>query len=212
MDDIFREVDEDLRRDRLAAFGKRYGSWIAAALIAVVLGTAGWVAWKNWQQAKRAEQTERLASALDFVRSDNDKAAIEALSKFEGGNAGAGMLARFYAAGLMADNKDIAGAVAAYNALSTADIPPTYRELASLLAVLHQVDTAEPGPLIERLKPMTAATSPWRHTARELTAVLMARQGNKEGARKMLDELAEDSAAPAAARARARELATFYAG
>ena len=212
MADIFREVDEDVRRERLAEFGKRYGSWIAAALIAVVLGTACWVGWKNWQQAKRAEQTEKLASALDLVRNDNDKAAIDALSQFERSDAGAAMLARFYAAGLMADNKDVAGAVKAYDELAASDIPPAFRELAALLSVLHQVDTAEPGALIERLKPMTAATSPWRHTARELTAVLMGRQGNKEGARKMLDELAEDSAAPATVRSRARELAAFYAG
>ena len=212
MSDIFREVDEDVRRERLVEFGKRYGSWIAAALIALVLGTAGWVAWGNWKQAQRAERTEQLAAALDLAQAENDKAAIEALNKLEGRDTGPAMLARFYEAGLKAENKDLAGAVAIYNQLAASDIPPAYRELAALLSVLHQMDSAEPGPLIERLAPLTAANNPWRHTARERTAVLLGRQGNKEAARKMLDELAEDEAAPAAVRGRARELSAFYAG
>ena len=48
MSDIFREVDEDLRRDRMERVFKRYGGIMLAAALAVVAATGGTVAWRNW--------------------------------------------------------------------------------------------------------------------------------------------------------------------
>ncbi|MBV9138099.1 MAG: hypothetical protein JO357_13665, partial [Hyphomicrobiales bacterium] len=42
MSDIFREVDEDVRRDRFERIWKQYGNLIVAAALVVVAAVGGW--------------------------------------------------------------------------------------------------------------------------------------------------------------------------
>ena len=47
---IFREVDEELRGDRLRSFWKRFGPWVIGGAVAIVVLVAlneGWAWWQN---------------------------------------------------------------------------------------------------------------------------------------------------------------------
>jgi hypothetical protein len=76
---------------------------------------------------------------------------------------------------------------------------------------MHQIQTGDPGQLRARLQPLTADGSAWRHSARELTALLDLRTGDRAAAGKLFSQLAADPAAPAGVRNRATELAALYA-
>ena len=65
----------------------------------------------------------------------------------------------------------------------TAPRQPLLRELASLLWAEHQIDTADPGVLEARLKPLTAPDNAWHSLAQEQLAVLDLRQGKKDAAK-----------------------------
>jgi hypothetical protein len=86
-----------------------------------------------------------------------------------------------------------------------------YRDLATLFSVLHQIETGNPVELQARLTPLAAEGSPWRHTARELAALLAAKAGDRATARNLYSQLADDSSAPAGVRNRAADLSAFYA-
>jgi hypothetical protein len=47
MSDIFREVDEDVRRDKAAEFWKKYQNYIIAGAALIVLAAAGWRFYEN---------------------------------------------------------------------------------------------------------------------------------------------------------------------
>jgi len=218
MTDIFREVDEELRRDRLEKLWKRYGTLLVVAVLAAVLGTAGFVAWRDWQHTKAETETARLAEALRLAQGSgaqaaNNLAAADALSAFAGQtDAGPGTLARFYAAGLRAREGKTAEAVAIYDELAqSGSLAQAYRDLATVLSVMHQIQIGDPGQLRTRLQPLAADASPWRHSARELTALLDLRTGDRAAAGKLFSQLAADPAAPAGVRNRATELAALYA-
>jgi hypothetical protein len=99
-----------------------------------------------------------------------------------------------------------------YQALAAStDVPPIYRNLATLLAVMHQVDTGDAKQLEVQLQPLAAETSPFRFSARELTALLAAKEGDGARAKTLLDQLAKDAAAPPGLRSRAAELSTLIA-
>src|SRR5580658_7140009 len=51
--DIFQEVDEEVRREQLKKLWERYGTYIIAALILVIVAVGGWRGYE-WWQAKRA--------------------------------------------------------------------------------------------------------------------------------------------------------------
>lgn len=222
MTDIFREVDEELRRDRLEKLWKRYGVLIVVAVVAVVAGTGGFIAWRNWQQSQAETQTQQLADALRLAGAPdgqggtaggNPEAAADALSAFAGQTgAGPGTLARFYEAGLRAREGNGDAAVSIYDQLAqSSGVAQVYRDLATVLSVMHQVQSGDPGQLRARLQPLTAETSPWRHSARELTALLAIRAGDRDTAAKLFAQLQGDASAPSGVRNRATELAALYA-
>ena len=54
MSDIFNEVDEEVRRERLQALWKRYGNLILAILILAVAAVGGWRGYQYWEAKKAA--------------------------------------------------------------------------------------------------------------------------------------------------------------
>jgi len=60
--------------------------------------------------------------------------------------------------------------------------------------------------LTARLGPLLAADSPWRFSARELSALIALRKGDTEQARASYTALADDPKTPSGARARAAEM------
>lgn len=214
MADIFQEVDEDLRRDRYERLWQRYGGIILVVAIIVIAGTAGYVVWEKWRTTRQMTETQSLAEMIEpaLAATGDAAAAATALAGFAGQSAsGQAILARFFEAGLRAKAGDRPAAVAAYDRLAAdSSLPAGYRDLAVLLAVLHNATDGDPAVLQARLAPLTAESGAWRHTARELTAVLAGRAGDTARARSLWQELAADGAAPASLRNRAAELAAQY--
>lgn len=219
MSDIFREVDEDLRRDQFVKFWKRYGGIVVGAAVLVVAATAGNVGWKHWRTARMEERTAVLSQALSKLRPETEgaqpdtKAAAEALSqaagKLGGGHA---VLARLYEAGLRARNGETDQAIALYEQVAgSADAEQSLRELATLLSVQQQVDTGDAKALRVRLEPLLKTGNAWRASASETAGLLAVRVGDKAEAARLFKEASEDAGAPQALRARATELAALYA-
>jgi hypothetical protein len=208
MSDIFREIDEELRRDRLAQIWKRYASWIIAAAIALVVATAAVTFWREHQRSQRRAAGVEYANALSLAHSGKTQDAIEALSKLgSGASEGHGLLARFEVAALQAQSGDKAGAIAAYQAIADdGAIGQMYRDLATVLAALDGVGEGEPAAIIAKLQPIASGSGPWRATALEVTALAQLKSGDKTAALESYKKLADDLDAPSGLRARAAEM------
>ncbi len=211
MSDIFREVDEDLRRDRAEHVFKKYGGYMIAAGVALVAGTGGYTAWRNWQQSKQQQDTASLVTAISQTAQGPEK-GIEALAAYAGGaDARMAALAQFNAAALLVRQGKPADAATVYDGIAgNGAVDPVYRDLATLQAAIQRLETGDPAQLAAKLQPLTAEASPWRFTARELTAVLAARSGDKDKARGLFQQLADDQQAPSGVRSRAADLASLY--
>jgi hypothetical protein len=208
--DIFEEVAEDLRRDRVNEFWNRYRWAIYGGAALVVAGTAAFNAWRGWQRQQDEAMGGRYAEAAALAETDPAKAtaALEVLAA--NGDAGYPLLARFRAASLKAKDKDPAGGIAAYKAIAAdSGVDQTYRDLATVLAALYEVDTAPQADVAGELRRLTIAPNPWRFTAIELTALADLRNGDRAGALKLYNALVDDLAAPRTVRARAAELAAY---
>ncbi|CBS86487.1 tetratricopeptide repeat protein [Azospirillum lipoferum] len=211
MSDIFREVDEDLRRDRAEHLFKKYGGAMIAAVVLIVAGTGGYSFWRHWQAQKKEEQTAALVTAIAQSAQGPEK-GVEALAAFAGSaNPSLAAIAQFNAAALMIRQGKPAEAATVYDGIAgNGSVPAEYRDLATLLAVMQRTDGGDPAQLTAKLQPLTADGSPWRFTARELTAVLAVRAGDTEKARTLFKQLADDQQAPSGVRSRAADLASLY--
>lgn len=211
MSDIFREVDEDIRRDRMERLFKRYGGVMIGVLVLAVAATAGYKVWESRDLAQRQESTAALVSAIS-KSAQGPAQGVEALTGYAGTAApDMAALARFNAAALLARDGKAAEAAAAYDLIAgDAAVDIAYRNAATLLSVMHQLETGDPAQLQSRLQPLAEEGSPWRFSARELTGLLAARAGDTARAGTLFQQLADDTQAPAGVRSRAADLAALY--
>jgi len=205
--DIFREVDEEVRRERLEQLWKRYGNHAIAAMIVVLAGIAGWRGYGYWEQRKAAESGAAFEAASALADEGKHAEAQAAFAKLAtDGTAGYRVLARFREAGQLGLS-DAKAAVGAYDALvADASLGRPLQDLAAVRAGLLLVDTAPYEELRTRLEPLTAPDRPFRHSARELLALSAWRSGDNAAARRWIDAVVSDPETPAGIRNRAEVL------
>jgi hypothetical protein len=205
---LFKEVDEEVRRDRYAQVWKSYGKYIVGAAVAVVLATAAVVFWHRYQVSVAGKEGEKYAAALKLAQNGKSDDAIKALAAVAA-EAGGGYktMARFQEAALWAEKGEIRKAVALYDAIAADDdADSALRDLARLLSVLTDLDTGKPAELTAKIAPLAKGDGPWHHSALELTALLAQKSGDLKRAREIYTRLADDATAPSNLRARARAL------
>ena len=206
--EIFREIDEELRRENLLKLWSRYGKYIVAAVVAIVLVIGGIMAWRDHQADARRAQGGRFTSALAMARQGKEADAAKLFGALAQEGGGYSVAGAFEQAELLTKAGDRKAAIAVYEKLAgSAGVDPEFRELAVLLSVMQSLPDADPKTAIERLQPLTASGNPWRASALDLTAAAKLKAGDRSGALEIYQKLADDLAAPQGLRARAAEMA-----
>ncbi len=207
MSDIFREIDEELRRDNFFKLWQRYGKYVIVAAAVLVAATAVAVGWREYQSRQRQAEGVRYEAALALAHQGKDQEAVGAFAAVaQDSNAGRAVLARFEEAAAKAKSGDRDGALALYGGIANdGAVDQAYRDLANLLAARLELDK-DPKDAAARLAPLTDAKNPWHASALELTAIAALDEGDKSKARAIYQSLADDLAAPQGARARAAEM------
>ena len=210
MSDIFHEVDEEVRREKLKQLWERHSNLIVAAALLIVLAVAGWRGYEWWELRKSADSGTQFEAAIALAEAGKQADAQAAFAKIaKDGSTGYRILARFREAAELAKT-DPAAAVQAYASLSAdSSIDRTLQDLAAIRGGLILVDTAPYAELAPKLEPLTTADRPFRHTARELLALSAWRSGDTAAAKRWLDLIATDAETPAGTRARMDVLMTL---
>ena len=210
MADIFREIDEELRQERAEKLWRRYGKYVIAGAVGVVLAIAGYTGWQEYRADQQLEAGAKFAVAKALAE-EGKTGDAEALFVALGVESGTtyGVLARFHAAALRVSAGDPAGAVAAYRALAAdGALDRPMRDLATLLAAQNAVDA--PGADMQRvaaeIAPLAGQDGPWRHLALETLALIDQKTGNLEQAQTRLQRIVDDAQAPANVRQRATQM------
>ena len=200
---IFHEVDEEVRRERLRQLWDRYGLYVLIVALIFVAGIAGWRGWEYYQHQRAAtfgsqfEAASALAAAGNFAEAEKAFARIAA-----DGNRGYRVLARLREAEA-AIAGDRAAAVSRFDAIAAdTGVDQRFRDLAAVRAGLLMVDTASHADMEKRLESVAAAGRPFRHTARELLALSAFRAGDKSALQRWSELIAGDGESPAQMRAR----------
>lgn len=216
MADIFNEVDEEVRREKLKALWDRYSLVIIAVAVLVVAGIGGWRAYEYYVAQKAAVAGASFEEAVTLSEQGKRAEAEKAFAKVVGeAPQGYAALARFRAAAELAEaNPGKPGeAVNAYAAIAAdSSLGQLWQDLATLRAGLLLVDTAPYADLRARLEPITAAGRPYRHTARELLAVSAFRANDNAEAKRYIDMIAADAETPPGSRQRVDVLSALIAG
>jgi hypothetical protein len=208
-DDAFlREVDENLRRDQLQEFARRYGMWLVLAVVLLLAGVGGWLYWQNQQQQRSAERSEELHRIFRDISAGNMDTVPQRLEQLE--DSGDAMRASALLTGAAAalETNDRARAIAKYRELANDDgLPQPYRNIATVRLTALEFDTMKPEDVVARLQPLAKAGEPWFGSAGELTALAYLKQGQDRKAGELFAAIAADQQVPASIRSRAVQIA-----
>ena len=208
MADIFDEIEEDLKKDKMDEAWKKYGKYVIAVAVLIVVGTIGYTQWISYTSGQAADQANRFDQALTTITSGETEQGLKQLDAIAG-DSGAGyqMLARLEKAALLAEDGKKAEAVALYDQIAAdSQLDEMYRGLATVLSVMHDAENSAPSDLLAKLAPQLEAGATWRYTALEVAAGLHLKAGDKAAAADQLKVIVDDANSPAELRRRATEL------
>lgn len=207
-DEFFREVEQDLRDQEIKQFWEENKYWISGGVIAAIILTASLSFWRHWEYQRDTLATSQLTKMT--VDRQVDPAALSAFIQATDKNHAT--VARFLLASELLKRGKKEEAIGIYNTIaSTRGIDKEYREFAKVLSISQRIDQDDPATLEAELEELVNSKATWRHSARELQALALAKQKKFEKAIAVLQSLSEDEAAPLDIRNRALDLQTLYA-
>ena len=190
---IFREVDEELRGDRMRNFWRTFGPYIIGAAVLVVLAVAVNEGWRWWQSSNASRSSDQFYVALEAAEKGDIPAAQKALDDVEAsGSGGYPTLARFREAALLARQGDTTGAIAAYDALATSESNQHLRDLALVLGANLLVDKGDVPAVQQRVGGLLIEGNPMRNSAREALGLTQYKAGDLNAALQTFTDIAAD--------------------
>lgn len=192
-DNIFQEIDEELRSDRMRALWRRFGPFVIGAAVAVVVIVAVNEGWTWYHANNAAQSSDELYAAFDAIDGGDLAAAQTQLdSLIADGSGSYPVLAQFRKAGVLAKEGKTDEAVAAYDALANSQSNTHLRELALVLGGTLMVDAGTLADVESRVGSIATEGSALRNAARETLGLAQYKAGDFAAAQANFEAVVND--------------------
>jgi len=193
-DTLLREVDEELRRERMEKFWNRYGTYVlaAAGLFVFLVGGFKYLEARDKAAAEAAgTQFESAVALAKSGKADDANAAFSALASSD--NAGYAALAELKMAGALVKAGKPQDALTAFDKLAKKPgVDPLITGFAQLQGAALRAGEADFTELKNRLTPLMADGSAWKVAATEMLGMAAIKAGKLIEARIALAPLLAD--------------------
>lgn len=209
-DSFIEEVNDEVRRDRLYGYLRRYG-WIAILAVILIVGGA---AWSEYRKAQDRAQAEALGDAmLAALAADESADRVTALATIEPGAPSSAAVLGLMTAAEQAETGDNAAAVETLNALSLdGDVPEIYRQIARFKSLTLQGDTTPVADRRQAFEAMSQPGNPMRLLAGEQLALIDISEGDAEAAIARYNAIISDAESTSDLQQRARQVIVALGG
>jgi hypothetical protein len=204
-----KEVDENLRRDRIRDFFRENIAWLIGALV-LFLAASGGIIWYQQHRVQRAEgHVEELAQIYKNISVGNTAKVPQQLDDLSQSSSKAvRATALFTRAAFAVQQNDSKLAIATFKKISDdSSLPDAYRNAALIRQTALEFDQLQPQQVIARLEPLAKAGNLWFGSAGEMTALALIKQGKKQEAGQLFAAIARDKNAPESIRNRSIQIA-----
>jgi hypothetical protein len=197
-DSFIREVNEELRSDQMKGAWRRFGRYLIAIAVLIVLGTVGKVAYEYWDDNRSSGAGDQFLAAMKLADENKSDEALAALDKLEKAGHGAyPVLARMRAATVEAQKGDTATAVASFDAIGKDNaVPQAVRDAAKMRAGWLLIEGGTYDQVSAQVEEMAVPANAFRHSAREALGLAAYKAGNVSQARQWFQAIADDAQSP----------------
>jgi len=206
-DSFIDEVSEEVRRDRLFGFFRKWG-WLIALVLILIVGAAAFNEWRKAQaESSRQDAGDALIAALSAEDPGAQAAALGTLAPDVAEQAMLAELGR--AAALLSDGREDDAVSVLRDSSGRTDVPIIYTDLAKLKAAMLNPEGTEARAILDEI---AGGGRPFRLLALELRAQQALRDDDTETALADLISILEDPGTTRELRVRAEYLVTVLGG
>lgn len=203
---LIREIDEEVRRERLVKLWDQYGTLVIGGLVAIVLMVGGWQWYTAYQLDRSQTAGRQFQDAVQMLDGDKQKDGLAALEQIaREGTPAYAVLAKLRLAAEQREAGKNAEALALYQEIADdTSGDRLLRSFASLQIAALKVDDGTWTDVQNRLNELSGDTSPWRYSARELLGLAAYKHKKWSDAREAYTSLMSDPGVPQTMRQRAQ--------
>lgn len=170
MSDFFKELEEDIREERIMVLWHKYGNYVIGLALAIVIGTIGYTLWKYMKHKSQVKAHISFSEAVKLANQGKKEQALKAFQAIakEGGY---GKLAELYEAALLPEPEALYIQISQKNAADPA--------LGGLSKVLRAARALNDPEAVDALEPLTSPKNAWAPLSFELLALVALKNGDE---------------------------------
>lgn len=207
MGDIFQEVEEDIRSDKVRSIWKKYRVYIILLLLLIVCSVGIKSFWDYYKLKNLETRSENYFKAIDLINEDGI-GGIQALTTFSEHNGEdenyLTMISNFTEAALRRNNNDLKNSLEIYSVIINGDVDITYKDYAKIQSaeVLMELKNYKEAKVF--LSEVTGSL--FSSIAKEYTGYIELYEGNTSKAKDIFQEVMDDASVQNTIKDRIKEI------
>ena len=185
MSDFFKELEEDIREERILTLWRKYGNLVIGLALAIVIGTSAYVIWQYMTNKAQVRRHVSFSQAVDLMKQGKKEDALKAFQELAEEGGGYAKLAQLYEASLLPNPEVLYTKISQSNAAD-----PALSKLPKLLMAARALDKPE---VVSALEPLTAPNNAWAPLSLELMALADLKRGDSLAAAKMYMKMLKEA-------------------
>ncbi len=208
MGDIFQEVEEDIRSDKVRSIWKKYRVYIILLLLLIVCSVGIKSFWDYYKLKNLETRSENYFKAIDLINQDGGIGGIQALTTFSEKNGEnenyLTMISNFTEAALRRNNNDLKNSLEIYSVIISGDVDITYKDYAKIQSaeVLMELKNYKEAKVF--LSEVTGSL--FSNIAKEYTGYIELYEGNTSKAKDIFQEVVDDASVQNTIKDRIKEI------
>ena len=208
MGDIFQEVEEDIRSDKVRSIWKKYRVYIILLLLLIVCSVGIKSFWDYYKLKNLETRSENYFKAIDLINQDGGIGGIQALTTFSEQNGEnenyLTMISNFTEAALLRNNNDLKNSLEIYSVIINGDVDITYKDYAKIQSaeVLMELKNYKEAKVF--LSEVTGSL--FSNIAKEYTGYIELYEGNTSKAKDIFQEIVDDASVQNTIKDRIKEI------
>lgn len=207
-DAFIREIDEELKNEKLKKIWDKYGLFIIIFIIAAISAAVSFETFKSWNEKRSQEFSDTYAYALNLQNQGRYAEAMEVLDKLQKSKKAVySDIAQIQMANIMMEQNKVEEAIAVLeNVVKDKDFNPQMKEIAVIKLASYKLDYAPSDEIQEMLAPLVSENGVWTNIAKEMLAMLAVRDGDLDRAKTLYQEISVAANTPESLKARAQDM------